>query len=314
MTTFKQLDAFVALADMGSFEAAARRVGVAQSAVSKHVLEFESGFPHPLLDRSKRRAVLTVDGAEVLIRSRAVLARRDAMLYALSSSELPMKKIRIGVTEVVALTWLHRFLDAIRGDFPKVEVELKVEVSVRLREELRSGSLDIVVVPDSVRTQGLFKAQLGSIENEWYCSPAIHPGRRILRPRDLGSFDLLTQGALSRSGQALHEWLRQNDVAPRSIISSSSLLAVIDLMVSGLGVAHLPTVLVKDFLDRGQIREIKVKPAMAAVDYVLLVRESSFSPLYKRVVDLARAQCDFRVSTKDRDLTGSANPTRKSNR
>lgn len=302
MATFKQIEAFVAFADAGSISAAARTIGIAQSAASKHVSDFEAPFPRPLLDRSGRRAELTVDGAEVLMRARRVLARRDSLLFALSSKELPLKRLRLGVTEVIALTWLNSFLHALRQDFPKVEIDLKVEVGSRLKDELRSGELDIVISPDSKRNHGLLAAKLGTLENHWYCSAALHPGRKSLRPGDLASFDMIMRDAQSSSGLLLQDWLRVHGIIPRSVISSSSLLAVIDLMASGLGIAHLPEPLVRPLLARNQIAELRVRPSIPSVDYVLLVREKNSSKVHKRLIEIASASCNFDVGSTDVDL------------
>src|SRR3546814_9677428 len=100
MTTVKQLDAFVALADTGTFSETARVLGIAQSAVSKHMLEFERDFERELLDRSRRKAQLTVDGADVLMQCRSILRRRDAMLQAMKKVPAGLQSLRIGVTEL----------------------------------------------------------------------------------------------------------------------------------------------------------------------------------------------------------------------
>jgi len=299
MATFKQLEAFVALADTGSISAAARALGTAQSAASTQVSEFEALFPSPLLDRSGRCPTHTVDGEEVLRRARNLLARRDTFLFALSSKELPMKQLRLGVTEVVALTWLKALLAALRDEFPKAEVHLKVGVSLELRDQLRSGELDAVIAPDTVRNHGFFKTRLGSIEKHWYCSPALHPGAKTLRLKDLSRFDLISRSPLSRSGVLLEDWLRDNGIKPRSVISSSSALAVRDLMVSGLGIAQLPEPLVRDLLARNQVMELNVRPRAPSVDYLLLVREGSSTQLHKRLIETVLSACDFSASSKD---------------
>lgn len=244
------------------------------------------------------------------MRARTLLARRDAFLFALSSKELPIRQLRLGVTEVVALTWLNAFLQALRTEFPMAEVKLKVGVSLQLRDELRSGELDAVIVPDSVRNHGFFETRLGSIENQWYCSPALHPGPKTLQLKDLSRFDLLSRGSLSRSGVLLEDWLRDNGITPRSVISSSSLMAVLDLMVSGLGIAHLPEPLVRELLARNQVVELRVRPRVPAVDYLLLFREGSSTQLHKRLIEIASEACDFSASSKE-TLIGAVQPPRE---
>ncbi|MFW6851455.1 LysR family transcriptional regulator [Burkholderia gladioli] len=310
VSTFKQVEAFVALADTGSISAAARALGIAQSGASTQVSNFEALFPRPLLDRSGRCPSPTVDGEEVLMRARSLLARRDAFLFALSSKALPIRQLRLGVTEVVALTWLNAFLQALRTEFPMAEVKLEVGVSAQLREALRSGELDAVVVPDASSNHGFVETRLGSIENRWYCSPALHPGAKTLRLKDLSRFDLLSRGSLSRSGVRLEDWLRDNGIAPRSVISSSSLLAVLDLMVSGLGIAHLPEPLVRELLARDLAVELRVRPRIPPVDYLLLFREGGSTQMHKRLIEIAAEACDFSASSKGA-LIGSGQPRRE---
>ena len=87
MVTVLQLQAFIAVADTGSFEAAGRHLSIAQSAVSRHIRDFELGFSMPLFDRRKRTARLTLDGVEVLARAREILRIREAILQRLACSD-----------------------------------------------------------------------------------------------------------------------------------------------------------------------------------------------------------------------------------
>lgn len=86
MITMLQIQVFVAVADQGSFEAAGRHLKIAQSAVSRHVREFESRFSVSLFDRRKRTAKLTLDGVEVLSRARDILRQRDDILAQLTAA------------------------------------------------------------------------------------------------------------------------------------------------------------------------------------------------------------------------------------
>jgi len=93
--TFLQLEALVAIADMGSFEAAGRKLGSVQSGVSRHVRELEGQFPKPLFDRGSRSARLTVDGLEVLSQARTILQQRDALLSQYASEKILHRSLRL---------------------------------------------------------------------------------------------------------------------------------------------------------------------------------------------------------------------------
>ncbi len=66
MITFKQIDALYWIAELGSFEAAANKLNMSQSAISKRIQELEETFDVEIFDRSKRNARLTEKGAELL--------------------------------------------------------------------------------------------------------------------------------------------------------------------------------------------------------------------------------------------------------
>jgi len=158
--TFLQLEALVAIADMGSFEAAGRKLGSVQSGVSRHVRELESRFPKPLFDRGSRSARLTVDGLEVLSQARTILQQRDALLSQYASEKVLRRSLRLGVTELAALTWLPGFIDVLRSTYPLVDVELEVGgVAAELYEKLKLARLDLAIVPDTPRWEDMLRSR-----------------------------------------------------------------------------------------------------------------------------------------------------------
>src|SRR6476659_1739000 len=76
VANFRELEAFAAVADLGSFEKAARSLATSQSNISRLVSDFEGLFDKPLLNREQRAARLTVDGEEVLRLARTILRHR----------------------------------------------------------------------------------------------------------------------------------------------------------------------------------------------------------------------------------------------
>jgi DNA-binding transcriptional LysR family regulator len=71
---FRHLRYFVAVAEEGTFTRAARRLFIAQPALSKQIHDLEEEIGAPLLTRSARGAALTAPGAELLEHARALLA------------------------------------------------------------------------------------------------------------------------------------------------------------------------------------------------------------------------------------------------
>ena len=147
MLTFKQMEALYWIVQLGSFEAAAARLNTTQSAVSKRIQELERTFDLTMFDRAHRSARLTDKGAELFEHARDLLERRERIVEQISSKEALVRQIRIGVTELTALTWLPRLVAAIQAAYPKVRVEAEVDLNATLRERLAADTIDLIVVP-----------------------------------------------------------------------------------------------------------------------------------------------------------------------
>lgn len=293
MSTFKQLEAFVAISEMGSFDAAAEKLDIAQSAVSRHIKEFETSFGYPLFDRSGRTARLTLEGAEVLARARDVLKKRNVLLDQFVRKDALVRKLRLGVTELTALTWLPSFVDAIRSQFPQVVVELEVEHSVPLHDHLRTGQLDLIVVPNAFDLTGLLRTRLAEVRNAWFCSPTLDLPHTRMKVAELGKYPLLMQGPQSGAGVLMRNWFARNGLTPRNTLLSNSIAALGGIAVSGLGVVYLPVVVSRGLVNKGLLREVHATPGLPPIRYVALLRADSATPFHRTIASLAQQTCDF---------------------
>lgn len=293
MTTLKQLEVLTAIAETGSLEGAARKLGVVHSAVSRQIKDFEDGFGYPLLDRSGRSVRLTIEGVEVLGRAKAVLAQRDLLLERIASKEVLSRKLRLGVTELTAMTWLPKLLRQIQAAYPRVAIEPEVDLSVNLRERLHAGQLDLAILPDAFPATGYVKDVLAEVRNDWVCAPGLMPGKARIPVAKLGEYTLLTQGNLSGSGILIGEWLRKHGVVPRNTIPSNSIVALVGIAASGLGVAYLPRAAVRSLLSSGHLVALNVTPKLPTIRYATMIRSDLAMPFLRSVVELAKQACDF---------------------
>ena len=298
--TFPQLEALVAIADMGSFEAAGRKLGSVQSGVSRHVRELEAHFPRPLFDRGLRSARLTVDGLEVLSQARSILQQRDVLLSQYASEKILRRSLRLGVTELAALTWLPAFIEALRSAYPLVKVELEVGgVAADLYEKLRLAQLDLAIVPDTPRWADMLRFPLANVRNGWFCSPTFSLKRRRLAVSELGQLTLLSQAGDSAAGHVMSKWLERNGVQPRSILTCNNFAGLGGMASAGLGVACLPNAISDELVTLGMLREVHVGPVMPPVRYVAVARQDALTPFHRKVIALARATCNYRTRYQD---------------
>ncbi|WP_093242941.1 LysR family transcriptional regulator [Variovorax sp. EL159] len=293
VVTLKQLEAFFWAIELGSLEEAASRLHTTQSAISKRVQELESALGIPLFDRSKRRVHATAYGQEILPLIAEMLNLRTRLIDIATAKEHPPRTLRLGVTDLTALTWLPQLIQRVRSSHPHVTLEPIVDTSTLLVERLRSAQLDLVVVPDAFREPQFDTVPLDSVEYAWMCSPSYLPEQTSMKLQELQNFTIISQLHGSGLGQIMKRWLSENQVSTEGGLSSSNLTAIASLTLSGMGISYLPRKIFDDVVQSGQLQIIKTTPAIPRIPYALMYRKGAADELLRFVTSVVTDTCDF---------------------
>lgn len=139
-----QLRTFLAVAQTRSFTQAAARLGIRQPTVSQHVRKLEEATGRVLVARDTHTVTITPDGEAMIGFARSILASHaDAAAYF--SGERPHGRLRIGMSDDLALTGLPQILRDFRRAHPQVDLHLTVDQSGTLHRRLENDRLDIFV-------------------------------------------------------------------------------------------------------------------------------------------------------------------------
>jgi DNA-binding transcriptional LysR family regulator len=293
MVTFKQLEALYWIANLGSFSEAAAKLHATQSAISKRVQELELQFKTELFDRSHRSARLTEKGEELLLFAKKMLEQRDMAIEQFSRTEVVERSIRIGVTELTAMTWLPRLVERLQQSYPDLVIEPDVDMGLSLREKLMRDQTDIILVPGGLNDSTLIVKPLAKVENVWMCKPGFLGRKKTMHLQELVTHRLLIQGEMSGTGSEYSRWLRSLNVQPENILACNNLIALLALTVSGLGVSYLPRECLRQMTIAGMLEVVNVKPSLPAVKYVALCKKEHRSALFASIMALAQECCDF---------------------
>ncbi|KQU89106.1 LysR family transcriptional regulator [Variovorax sp. Root318D1] len=291
--TFKQLEALYWIAKLGGFAQAANQLHTSQSAVSKRVHELELLFDTALFDRSQRTARLTEKGEEMFVLAARLLEQRDAAVEQFSKPGVVERRLRIGVTELTAMTWLPRLVGLIQRHYPKVILEPDVDDSLQLRDKLLADELDLVIVPDTFADARMQSKAIGDVKSAWMCKPGVVQATGSVRLHELARHRMLVQGKSSGTGRAYDAWMKDQGVQPSDTIVVSNLVALTGLTVSGLGVSYLPRQCLEPLVSAGMLAVIDVTPALPVVRYVAMHKGEHRSALTSSIVMLAQECCDF---------------------
>ena len=135
-----------AVAERGSFTAAAVELGYTQPAVSRQVSVLEREAGAVLFERRPGGARLTPAGLTLLRHARVVLAEIEAARRELSGARSTTRPVRLGVYISAGAALLPRTLTALRAGHPEIGVTSREGTTPALVRALRAGTLDLAVI------------------------------------------------------------------------------------------------------------------------------------------------------------------------
>lgn len=255
--TLKQLEAFAFVVDTGTFRAAASALGTTQPNISARITALESALNVILLIRDAGPLRLTTDGEKLLQKTREVLWAGEALIEEAGRQELIEETLRLGVTELVACTWLQGFLRLMKDAYPALRIQLEVDLSTAIEARLMEGQLDLALQTGPFKTKSFATEALGQ---ERYCWVAKAELRERLgaKPGLAELFDLtvITHAKHTQACAALHDVAQARGLGAAQIVHSSALSACLPMVLEGLGVALLPERLVAADVTAGNLHEI----------------------------------------------------------
>lgn len=293
MVSLRQLLALHWIERLGTFERAAEHLNTTQSAISKRVHELEASTGLQLFDRSQRGARLTAVGEEVLVIGREMLALADRIASLKDGKHVVTRRLRLGVTELTASTWLPPLITRLMQDFPGLTVEPEVDMSRNLHEKLMDDAVDLIIIPDTFTAPEVTAVPLAIVENAWMAAPRLIGQQTVMSLAELAKYPMLVQGKKSGSGLFVNKWLRAAGVELPKTLSTDSLTAMVGLTTAGLGVTYLPLECFRPLVDEGKLTIIHTDPALPPVPYMAMYRNDRPSAFVKEVTALAAQLCDF---------------------
>jgi DNA-binding transcriptional LysR family regulator len=159
----RALETLLAIERLGSFVATARKLNTTQPTVSMRIRELERQLGVRLIERERNHAKLTQRGLECAHYAERILALSSHLVHDVADSKAYSGRIRIGVSESVALTWLPQLVCKIQDDYPNVVLEIDVDLTFTLWRKLESGNYDLIMVPGQILSLGAYVEPLGRL-------------------------------------------------------------------------------------------------------------------------------------------------------
>src|SRR6267378_8520940 len=252
----RQLRAFIAIAESGTFTAGAERVHVTQAAVSMQIRQIESELGARLFIRAPRNVILTEAGERLLERAHHILREHDAAIEEIAElAGAKRGRLRIGSASAgVTAELLPRILKDVRRRHPHAEVSVASGTSEALVQQILAGEVDIAFVSLPVEARGIHTERL----NEDQLVAVASPKHRLARQRTVSAYALAGERLIlgERGGNTrrlIDEFFAQAGVKPTVAMELSRQAAIKRMVEEDMGVGVIPLQSVRDEVEKGRL-------------------------------------------------------------
>jgi len=286
---FKQIEAFVLVADLGSFRHAAERLNTTQPNISTRISNLEELIGTKLMERDAGSVRLTAKGRELLEKARQIIRSAESFVDAAGHKHLTESTIKLGVTEMIVHTWLPEWFRSVNETYPNLKVELTVDISVNLKPALHSRSIDMAFQNGPFLRQTSGSEKLGRFPYVWVAAP----GLKITRSRKPNIDVMLAQTILSHGRQTdqyqqIENYFSKHTNKSPNIVVSSNMAPCVHMAVQGMGVSALPAAIAGPYIADGSLKLVKFPWVPKPLDFYARYDAQTVSSVVVELAKMAR--------------------------
>jgi len=288
----RHLETLLWVVRLGGIGAAAQHLNLTQPAVTRRIQELERELGAKVLRRQGRNVVPTPVGQTCLGGAERILSEVAIMRVA-ASNKAAVGTIRVGVVESIALTWFQNFLARIEGRYPKVQMEIDVDLSNRLLTKLVRRQIDIALLPGPVHLPGVVRVSLGDCVMKWLGHPQLCPKDREMQAADLAELPIIGMPQDANAYHSIINWFEEAQVSPSLMHCCNSFSVVALLVRRGVGISLLPPELFAGDLESGVLKILIEQPDVPKVDYSAAYLPATDVSILPEVAAIAREESWF---------------------
>ncbi len=266
-----ELNAFVAVAESGSFSQAAERLYLTQPAVSKRIAALEQKLGARLFDRIGRRIGLTEAGLHLLPRARGMLDEMNDIQRSLSNlSGMVKGTLSMGTSHHIGLHRLPPVLSRFSKQYPEVRLDLHFLDSEDACSAVEHGDLELAIVtlpPDpspNLDITEIWPDPLEFVVNE------DHPlaSSKEITLQELAGYPAVLPGSGTFTRNILEQALAPLGIEIEIAISTNYLETLKMLVSTGLGWSLIPRTMIRDTqLHILNVKEIQIERSLGTVTH-----------------------------------------------
>lgn len=288
----EEFKTFIAVVDFKNFTKAAEYLNLSQPSVSTHIKNLENAFGITLINRSIKQKTISIteSGYTLYKRAKEIINLLDVTFLDVKTVSNSIKgSIKIGASLTIGEYILPKFLAYFSSKYPDVDVEIVIENTTLISDELKKMKLDIGIIEGSA-SSSLFKQEYFLEDNMVLAIPFDSN----LKKQEFSLASIQNRRWIAREdGSGTREYLNlfltQNKIIPKSIMVLGSNLAVKEAVRNNLGITITSKHVVTEAESRNELSTIKLNKEFTR----------AFSLIYPKELTLSKAANIFLEELKD---------------
>jgi DNA-binding transcriptional LysR family regulator len=255
--TLDQMRVLVAVADAGSFSAAARKLDRVQSAISQSIQTLETTLRLNLFDRTGRTPRLTDAGKALVGDARALIGAAQAIrARAQGMADDVEPELTLAVDSMFPIPLLMESLKALRVAFPLLPATVFTEALGGSEQRLRDGAARLAIYtvapsgPSDLVTEFMTRIAM------WPVVAADHPLASAPEPLTREALEPHVQLVLTDRTALTQNWV--GGIVSRHLWRFADLATRLDFLLGGFGWCNMPSHMVTEHIAAGRLKKLNI--------------------------------------------------------
>lgn len=242
----RYLKTLIAVAEHGTFAAAAEAVALSPSAVSMQIRALERHLDTELFERTRRPPVLNEAGIALLPTARKIVELHDGMKDLTGQTEEFTGRLRVGVIPTALSSFLPKVLADLNADYPGIKVEIVHGLSTELMRKMKNDEIDTAIIgkPTRVPVDIVWRR----FAREAICVIAPADAKEETAEDLIRNYPMIQLLRGSWQHRLIDHYLSRKGIQPRIIMQLESIEAVTLMVHHGIGVSIVPHRVVEPIL------------------------------------------------------------------
>ena len=283
----KNLEAFYWVVTLNSFNKAATKLQTTQPAVSQKITSLENDLGFKVLDRSFRQLKPTHKGMTLFKYAEKFMRLETDLVAELTENQHLTGTIRLGVSETIVYTWLVEYIEKVQKEFPKVSVEIVVDLTPNLQEGVRTGDLDMAFLLGPTLAFECVEQALCDFELSFLAAPSFKCGVGQMSFKALISHTILTYPKITYPYKELKAKMKEQALDEPLSITSYSLATLLRLAEQGLGIAVVPTLTALKEITDGRLEILNTPIQLKTFHFTSIYMQGNDAALKEKLTDVA---------------------------